>query len=873
MMKKGRKVISMLTVVLLVVLSFAPCAMAVTYPEGVTKEQISSTIGKTDILIETLVGTTKEGSLKNMILPELYTDEVLSSLAVGIYSAVEENAESISSIGLDVSTKGVASHLGAYPEVQEKLSSFDKWSESDLSGTSWNVKDKESFIGAAASVMAPFNDLLYALLCGGRYSINAIIGFEGAKGYETAIVPTLRSLGCESITDSAEFYAQAKENKNSMLENIIGDVFKLVERILDAPCDVLTDILPGIAYFLEEGGLDNAVATLIEPLKLQLFSISTFIKVENILSFIQDSESFTQDFTLNFNDILGQTGLEIAEINLQELVSCGVVSDNGTVVSDKAATFTVLMRWLIDTAKINKDSLKDFLGEDTAEMAKIIDNLMAKDTDDIIGFVVRLLNDDKGEFNDYKWSFTAFESANVSYTTNLSKEKFQRVVDGIDELLDQFIAEGGEYKTVKKALAPEIYSNKLLSTLVCEIYGMLSGEELQAIGAVAGLDITPAVLANELKENRYSATRYALSKASSWQKVNVNTLNWGFKNGDKDGFIKALCSALRPMEDIIAMLLCEGKIEILGCIDVYGSNGYNTAVIPLLEAFGCDSDSILTYEEYKKASDKGKGIQVIVEAVVSLIDRILDKPVYTVTQILPNLLYFINGGGIETCIENLIYPFTVLLKELGMEDMLDMSGMVEIDLEKIISDMLKDNEFGIDISGFDINEYAKMGKAVTVKSKRTVGSEFADITYIEADQTAIMVSLMRFIAGMLKDPEADMMGTLMGSSLGENQMVSGFVDGIAEDIDNMTIDETVEWMYKIFFRERPIVEQEQTEEYLPTIIYKPANRFEGIGIYIFILALALAELIYIKERVRINRFLKRRLVNLKNLKKQITQEV
>ena len=143
MMKKGKKVISLLTVVLLVVLSFAPCAMAVTYPEGVTKEQISATIGKTDILIETLVSTTEEGSLKNMFLPELYKDEVLSSLTVGIYSAIEENAESISSIGLDVSTKGVASNLGAYPEVQEKLVSFDKWSEVDLANASWNVKDKE----------------------------------------------------------------------------------------------------------------------------------------------------------------------------------------------------------------------------------------------------------------------------------------------------------------------------------------------------------------------------------------------------------------------------------------------------------------------------------------------------------------------------------------------------------------------------------------------------------------------------------------------------------------------------------------------------------------------------------------------------------
>ena len=873
MMKKGKKVISVLTVMLLVVLSLMPGAMAVTYPEGVTKEQISATINKIDTIITTVAQTTEAGSLQNLILPEIYKDEVLSSLTTGIYSAIEENAESLSSLGLKVTTKDVSSHLEAYPEVKERLEKAEKWSDADLTGAAWGVKDKDGFLTAAAAVMSPFNDLLYALLCGGRYALNPIIGFEGAKGYETAIIPTLKALGCETITDSAVFYAQAKENKNTMIRNILGDILILAERVLDAPCDVLTDILPGIAHFLNDGGLDKAVAKLIEPMKLQLFSISTFIKVETILSFIQDSESYTQNFTLNINDILGSTGLEIAQINLEEIAECGTVSDNGTVVSDKAATFTVLMRWLLDTAKLNKDMLKESLGEDTAEAGKLIDNILAKDTDDIIALVVKLLNDDKGEFNDYKWVFSAFEAASVSYTANLSKEKFQRVVDGIDELLDQVIAEGGEYKSVKEALAPEIYSNKVVSTLVCEIYGMLSGEELAAIGALVGLDITPAALANELTEVRYSNTRYALSRASSWKKVNINTLTWGFKNGDKEGFVKALSAALRPMEDIIAMMLCQGKIQILGSIDIYGSNGYNTAVIPLLEAFGCSSDSILSYEEYKKASSKGKGIQVIAETVVTLIDRILDKPVYTITEILPNLLYFINGGGIETCLENLMYPFTSLLKEFGMEDMLDMSGVVEIDLEKILGDMLKDNEFGLDLSGFDINEYAKMGQAVTVKSKRTQGSEFADITYIKADQTAIMVSLMRYIATMFKNPETDLIGNLMGSSLGENQMVSSFVGGISEDIDKMTVDETVEWMYKIFFRERPIVEETEKEEYMPTIIYKPESRFAGSGIYFAMLFIALAELIYIKERVRINRFVKRSFDNFKNMKKRINQEV
>ncbi len=872
MLRKGKKVISLIATILLVVFSTLPAAMAVTYPQGITKEQISATIGKTDAVIERLVKITPQGSIENLILPEIYKDKVVSDLMLGIYKAIEENAESLSALGLDVTVKGVASKLSQYPNVQKELSSYSSWREVEIVKAKWGIKEKNSFIKAVASVLSPFNDVLYMLLCDGTYSLNPVVGLKGAKGYETAIIPTLKSLGCETITDSGVFYDEAKENRNSMLENIFGDLFILVERVLDNPCDVLTDILPSIAYFMEEGGLDQAVATLIEPLRLQLFNISTFIKVEMILSFIQNSKAFTQDFTLNFNDILSGTGLKMAEINLKELASCGSVSGD-RVISDKAATFTVLMRWLIDTAKLNEDSLGDVLGEGTAEMVGIIDNLTAKSTDEIIVLFVRLLNAEKGEINNYTWTFGDFQPANITYTPNLTRENFQKVVDGMDDLINQFIAEGGKHKTVREALAPQIYSNSLVSTLVCEIYGMLSGEDLKAIAAVAGLDITPAALANELTESRFSGTRYALSRVSAWNKVNPKTLTWGFKNGDKDGFVKALCAALRPMEDIVDMLLCEGKVQLMGAVDVYGSNGYNTAVIPLLEALGCSNDSILTYDEYKKAAEKGKAIEVVVNSLMSLVERVLDRPVYTVTEILPNLLYFINNKGIETCIENLLYPFTNLLKEFGMEDMMKMPELSDINMEEMMSDMLKSNDMGIDLSQFDINQFASMGELVTVKSKRTNGSEQVNISYIKADQPAIMVTLVRFIADMMKTPgNENMMMGFMGS--GDNNMFSNFSGGIGDEMAAMTTDETVEWLYKIFFRERAVVEVKPQEDYLPTIIYNPETTIdEAVPVLTGFLFVAAIEVLIVFNRKRINYYIEEMKVRKANKKTTDPQEV
>lgn len=872
MLIKAKKVSSLLIAIVLIALSLMPAAQAVTYPQGVDKQQIEATVGKTDAIIESLVKLTPQGSLEKLILPEIFKDEIVSSMMVGIYKGIEENAESISALGLDVTVKGVASQLSEYPKIQQKLSSFSKWSEVDLGKAKWGVKDKDSFINAVSSVLSPFNDVLYMLLCGGSYSINPVIGLKGAKGYETAIIPTLKAIGCETITDSAVFYAQANENRKTMLKNIIGDIFLLAERVLANPCDVLTDILPSIAYFMENGGLDKAVSTLIEPLKLQLFNISTFIKVETILSFIQNSESFTQDFTLNFNDILGSTGLKMAEINLKELASCGTVSGD-TVISDKAATFTVLMRWLIDTAKLNKDSLGNMLGEDTAEIAGIIDKLMAKSTDELMVLFVKLLNAEKGEINNYTWTFGDFQSANVTYTPNLTRDNFQKVVNGMDELINQFIAEGGKYKTVREALAPEIYSNNLISTLVCEVYGALSGEDLKALAAIAGLSVTPAAVANELTESRFSSARYVLSRAASWNKVNPKALTWGFKNGDKDGFVKALCAVLRPMEDIMNMLLCEGRIQIMGAVDVYGSNGYNTAIIPVLEAIGCSNDSILTYDEYKKAVGKGKGTEALVNALMSLVERVLDRPVYTITEILPNLLYFINNKGIETCIENLLYPLTNMLKEFGMEEMLKMPELSEVNIEEMASDMLKGNGMGIDLSSFDLNQFASMGELVTVKSKRTLGSEEVNISYIKADQPAIMVTLVRFIAEMMRTPgNEDMMMGFMGS--GDNDMFSNFSGGIGAEMAAMTTDETVEWLYKIFFRERAVVEEKPNDEYLPTIIYSPEKTIDdAVPVLTGFLFVAAVEALIVFNRKRINYYIEEMKVRRANKKATDSQEV
>ena len=48
-------------------------------------------------------------------------------------------------------------------------------------------------------------------------------------------------------------------------------------------------------------------------------------------------------------------------------------------------------------------------------------------------------------------------------------------------------------------------------------------------------------------------------------------------------------------------------------------------------------------------------------------------------------------------------------------------------------------------------------------------------------------------------------------------MMAQFASGLTDKFSKMTTDETIEWLYRLFFRERAV--EEVTEEYIPNIIY------------------------------------------------------
>jgi hypothetical protein len=212
--------------------------------------------------------------------------------------------------------------------------------------------------------------------------------------------------------------------------------------------------------------------------------------------------------------------------------------------------------------------------------------------------------------------------------------------------------------------------------------------------SVMGVDATPKGVASLLTEYSYSEERNVLNKASSWSKVNLNGVNWGFYNGRRTGFENAFVATLRPLYPLLEVVLRGKTITFMDSIKITGGDGYNTAIIPILEALGCESKNIKTYNQYKNDTSKDAVLKNITTPVFNLLDDLFKKPVKTALEILPNVVYFIDSGNLEVCITNLLLPVTALLEKI------EPIYKVEFDTSAITSamntsDILKSLEDGV----------------------------------------------------------------------------------------------------------------------------------------------------------------------------------
>ena len=830
MNRKLCKYIALLLCALIFSGTFAGAAgAAVAMPANIERSRIEAAIPRMDNIVGGVLKMSGEDAdLKTVVYNMLFADKTINTIFSSVYSEFDEQTSTFATMGVDVSVAGVSAALKDYPDVQNALSGKSSWKEvfaGDFD-PAWDVSTPKGFGYALSAMFSPLNDLLYTLLCGATYRPNLLVSIEGANGYTNAIVPILRVIGAPDIMTQEAFNADAKHDRDTMVENICAMLLSAVDAICAAPVSSMCKYLPGVAQYLVSGGLSNALTTLVEPLKVRvgLISLTGIDKlVSNLSAFSSASDLTAMLEDMDTSELFGtDVDLTLPKIDLELLATCGTLQGD-TFVADRAAAFVTVFRWLIEAVKMNVSKLPQLLGQDSAGATDFLNRLLAKGSDAILKMLLDLMDLKATDtVLEYNWAYPAFTPGAVTYTPNLTRDNYVRVLENIDPTLNEFLNEFTDSGTLSGVLAARIYSNSLLSRLVTGIYGALYSEQTAGMLAMLGVDASPAGLADSISSAYPSAAR-TLRNYTSWDKVNAASLSWGFSNGSKTGFTNALTAVLTPFRPFLTLLLAEGQLSLFDTVKVSGSNGYNTAVIPLLEALGCDPGTIKSYADYKRTANTNAAVTDILTPVTALLDRLIEAPVATMCTILPNIVYFVNGGGVGQCVDNLLYPVKVLLKTIDAEDLLsgELTNLTQIDLNKTMGDMIKNSGLSITLPEPNLTLLASLGQAENRVSKRTYNGIPANYVYITADSPAVLITVLRYVVGALGSEEnaETFSGLLQQDQTQEGDMMAMYTGKVAEQLKTMSTDETIEWLYNLLFAETPKRQNTNEDESIPTIIY------------------------------------------------------
>jgi hypothetical protein len=243
----------------------------------------------------------EDTDIKGMLYDTLYKDETVNAMFAAIYTALGENADAFSVIGVNISPAALTKALYNYPSISRKISGC-----ADINAViaasenfKWKISSKNEFADALAAMLSPFNALLNALLCSGSVSINSFLAIQGDDGYTNAIVPLLTALDCPEIMSGSDFAAAAAKNRNNIIKNIVFMVFSAVDKLLDDPVIGLTETLPKLALYLDSGKLTGSINALLEPISLK---VAGFLTIPGIAQLITSAANLEE--SLNIDELL-----------------------------------------------------------------------------------------------------------------------------------------------------------------------------------------------------------------------------------------------------------------------------------------------------------------------------------------------------------------------------------------------------------------------------------------------------------------------------------------------------------------------------------------------------------------------------------------
>lgn len=713
----------------------------------------------------------KQDNLKDLVSSLIFTNANLTKLASALYGAIDPYKDYLGYAGIDVSKKGVAKLLtdGSYGKTYssaakaiKKAKSWKKLGNINWGFTDGSAKAQQGFVNGLAAILRPLDGVLSLLLAGDDLAVGQILtdlvknlnfgsskdtvqlkngklririkgsdkysktsvleinlykviedvkslSIYGGNGYESAIVPLLEALDCPNVKTYKQYKADIKKSTDSVLTDVLNPIVGFLNKVLDAPFDTLTAVLPNVAYYIDNNGLAQLVNNLLSPvtsllpvLKKNGVDVEVIIKAlagKSLNNLVKDALGV--NIHLNLNNLnkceiqnaivpLVNKLLKSKKINIQlPKIDWGALASHGTVSTVKSAaknsegyynrkhvtanqgeTLIAVLRYVANLLTKNISGLKSILGgidaikDYKSIINAVLDQIGTSSADQIIRALFYLLQENP---TNAFWNYSEYQTKDYkfSYPSTVDQEFLKNIPPMLDGLI-------GSLADLNKLIADAAFKDSTINGMITGIGKALDGVKindstnLTALLSQTGIDYSTKTVAKLLTDESYGKT-YAnaaavIGSASSWSKVNTSALKWGVK--DKDSFFNALAAVMRPFYGVLDVLLNDASLGIFNIVHIPGSNGYSSVVVPLLEAFGCYN--IKTQYQYREDINKAYD-NILLDIVNSLWDKvedILNAPLQTLMSMLPNLALFIANDGLLQLIENLFTPVSALLDAL-----------------------------------------------------------------------------------------------------------------------------------------------------------------------------------------------------------------
>lgn len=803
------------------------------YPLGVSKSDADNAVGQLDSLVANIFpllsgfGLDVADNLPEIVNDNLYTNKLLTTIAVSLYAALEgEVGTYLGYVGIATSTDDVAklltdsSYGKTFSSAAKTIKAAKSWkalkkaveAKKNPKTINWGFKDgtknaKQGFINGLAAILRPLNSILTFLVAGDGLELGNILtdlisgltvkettsqfnkdkenggtlkytlkngiftlkiqsnnksatGAEmgwnvfkldlnvvveqlkdlklyGGNAYENSIIPLLEAFKCTNLKTYAQYTADIEKAKDNVLLDVLNPLFGFVDELLEAPFDVLTGVLPNVAYFIDNNGVSQLLNNLLAPIT-QLLPVlkENGLDIEKIIEcFLGTSlnQAITKllgvDIHLDLNDLnkcdiqnavipLVNKLLKNYKIKLPQ-IDWGTLAGHGTVKTVKSAalnaegayktkqvaarqgeTLIAVLRYILDAVIDNMSAIKKLVNG--IKMDKKIKNILnpvftqlgATTSDDVIRAVFYLLTE---EPTNAFWDYTDYKTKSYDFTYPEGIEDFcVNLGPTIDGLISGLIS-GGLAGLVEKS----VYKDSIINTIAKALYQALQGVSLGDMGslvdllAMTDIDFTTKNVAKLLTDKDYGKTYEQAAKVISaqktWDKVNFDNISWGVN--DRDSFLSALCAILRPVYGVLDVLFNGGSLGLFKLIYLPGSNGYTSSVVPLMEALSLYN--IKTQYQYREDINKAYDniLLDILNPLFDFVEDLLNAPLQILADKIPNLSLFIANDGLLQLIDNLVTPITALLDALKPV----------IDLNELLPQILK--ALNVDLKGFKIDLY------------------------------------------------------------------------------------------------------------------------------------------------------------------------